>query len=81
MNQKLEKILKISLKVANVLVILGAIGVLVYFFGYLNLEKYLMQKGFNLAVNSIVNEVKQTGQVQVSKDLILIPQTKVEVKK
>lgn len=64
--------------IRNILISLGAIIILVslvgnlYYFGYKQLETNLMQKGFNIAINQITKMVKETGQAQIDKDLILI---------
>lgn len=66
--------------IRNILVSLAIIAVLasivgnLYYFGWLNLEKYLMQKGFNIAINRVIQTVEQTGQVQLADNLILIKQ-------
>jgi uncharacterized membrane protein YqhA len=72
MNEKIKKIIKISLKVTNVLIIVLAIGVLGYFFGWKKIEANLLQKGFNIAIGQIIQNVQQTGEVKLSADLILI---------
>jgi len=64
--------------IRNILISIAIIAVLasvignVYYFGWLNLKNKLLQQGFNIAVNQIVQSVKQTGQIQIDKDLILI---------
>jgi Na+-translocating ferredoxin:NAD+ oxidoreductase RnfD subunit len=64
--------------IKNILISLAIIAVLasiignVYYFGYKKLETYLMQKGFNEAVSQIIYRVQQTGEVQITSDLILI---------
>jgi len=72
MKETTKKIIKISIKVINVLVILGAIGVLAYYFGYKKLETNLMQKGFNIAVSQIVKTIQTNGEVKINSDITLI---------
>ena len=62
---------KILLSLAIIAIVASVVGN-VYYFGWLNLQRYFLQKGFNIAVSQIVQTVQQTGQVQISKDLILI---------
>ena len=92
MSEKIENIIKISLKLINVLVILGAIGVLSYYYGYLKLEKYFVEKGFNIAINQIFQYVEQNEKITLKncinldkdkncteyKDLTLIIKTNAE---
>jgi hypothetical protein len=65
------KILKISIKIANVLVIIGALGVLGYYFGLKKYEQKVYQKGVNDVLGAIVNQIQQLGQVKIG-DIILI---------
>lgn len=69
---KLLKIILISIQILSVVAGLATVG---YFFGYKTLEAKLMQKGFNIAVGQIMQTAQQTGQVQLSKDLILVDKT------
>lgn len=68
--------MKIVIK--NILISLVIIAVVasiagnVYYFGYKRLEKYLMQKGFNIAVEQIIQTVQHAGEIKISEDLILI---------
>ena len=68
----MNKIIKIVSIILNVSVILVAIGTVGYFWGYKQLETNLLQKGFNIAVSQIIQQINQTGEVQLSQDLILI---------
>ena len=64
----------------NVLISLAIIAILasiignIYYFGWLNLQKYFVQQGFNIAVGQIVNTVNQTGSVNLGQGLVLIKQ-------
>ena len=73
MNPKIAKIIKISLKIINVLVIVLALGVLGYYLGYKKLENNLMQKGANILWGQILRTVNTTGQLEITKDIILVP--------
>ena len=68
----MNKIIKIILIVLNIILIAGAMATIGYFWGWKTIENNLMQRGFNLAVGQIIQSVQQTGQVQLSQDLILI---------
>ena len=68
----MNKIIKIILTIVNILAILGALATIGYFWGYKALEKNIMQKGFDIAISQIAQSVTSSGQVQISKDLILI---------
>jgi len=73
MNPNIVKIIKISLKIINVLVIVLALGVLGYYLGYKKLENNLMQKGANILWGQILRTVNTTGQLEITKDIILVP--------
>lgn len=69
----MNKILRNVLIGLAIVIVLVSVGGNLYSYGYKQLEANLMQKGFNIAVGQIANTVKQTGQVQLSQDLILVP--------
>jgi len=69
----MKKYIKIISIVLNVLVVLLALGVLGYYLGWKKVETKLRQEGFNVAINQIVQTVKQTGEVNFGNNLILIP--------
>ncbi len=68
----MKKIIKISLIILVAIAILASFIGNIYYFGWKKVEANLLQKGFNLAVGQIIQTVQQTGQVQLSQDLILI---------
>ena len=68
----MKKITKIVLIVLNALIVLSAIITLAYYLGWKKIENKLIMQGFNTAVGQIVNTIDQVGQVQITKDLILI---------
>jgi hypothetical protein len=66
------KVLKITIRVANALLIIGAVGVFGYYFGLKRYAEKVYNQGFNTAVQAIYNQAKQTGEVRII-DIILIP--------
>ena len=68
----MKKIIKTILYALLAIAILASIGGNIYYFGYKQLEANLMQKGFNLAIGQVMQTVQKTGEVQITKDLILI---------
>jgi hypothetical protein len=68
----MKKIIKIALYALLVISFLASIVGNGYYFGYKQLEANLLQKGFNIAVGQIVQSVQQTGQVQLSENMVLI---------
>jgi len=70
----MKKIIKNILISLVAIIVLACTGYTAYGLGWKKIENNLLQKGFNIAVGQIVNSVQQTGQVQISQDLILIKQ-------
>lgn len=71
MKEKTKKILKISLRIANVLVIIGAVVVLGYYLIWKKVESNLIQKGANMVVGQILYQIDQTGEIKIN-DITLI---------
>ena len=76
MNEKIKKILKVVLIIANILLVLGAIGVLGYYLWWQKFELNLKQQGFNIAISQVVQTVLKVKEVSLPLDkdnsLILI---------
>lgn len=68
MNKAIKNIL-IGLTIIAVLI---SIAGNIYYFGWLKLKNSFIRQGVNLAVGQIIQTAQQTGQVQLSKDIILI---------
>ena len=68
----MNKIIKIIIITIIGIIILGSIGLNLYYFVWKNIENNLMIKGFNIAIAQIVQSIQKTGEVKISQDLILI---------
>jgi Cu/Ag efflux pump CusA len=68
----MSKIFSLIIKLVVGIIIFISVCLNVYYFGYKQLEVNLMQKGFNIAVGQIINQVNTTGSVQLGENLILI---------
>ena len=69
------KYLKIISIILNVIVILAAIGTLLFFWLYIPYQNKVYQSGISYAVTQILYQVKQSGSVNLNGvELILKPQ-------
>lgn len=64
---------KIIITVIMILVVVS-LGFNLYFLVWQNVEQKIMQKGAASVLKLILDQVKQTGQIQIE-DLILVPKT------
>ena len=67
---KTIKYIVISLVVLGVLT---SLAMNAYYFGWKQLEAKFMQKGANIVVNQIINQVNNTGQIKIG-EITLIKQ-------
>ena len=68
----MKKIIRNIIISSVIFLVLVSIGANAYW-GYKQIEASLIQKGFNTAVGQVIQQVQQTGSVQLSPTLILIP--------
>jgi len=68
----MKKILKIILLALNAIIVIFALCVIIYFFGIKTIENKYYQKGANDVIGAIVNQIEKTGEVSITKNLILI---------
>ncbi|MCX6724262.1 MAG: hypothetical protein NT155_03785 [Candidatus Staskawiczbacteria bacterium] len=71
----MNKIIRSILIVLAVLAIVASIAGNVYYFGWLNLQNSLMQKGYNTALQQVIQAVQAQGLVKIG-DYTLILQPK-----
>ncbi len=64
---------KIIITIIMILAV-ASIGFNVYFLVWKNVEQKIMQKGAASVVKIIVDQVKQSGEIQIE-DLVLVPKT------
>ena len=57
--------------IAVIVLIVVSLGFNVYILLWKNTEQRILQKGANIIVNQIINQINQTGEVQIG-DMILI---------
>ena len=63
---------KIIIIILAVSVLVASLGANLYHFGWKKLESKLREEGFNIAVNYIIKQVNEKGEVKINDNLILI---------
>jgi len=61
----MKKITKTILVIIVCVAILGSVGLNVYWFGWIKVKIKYQQEGFNSALQAVVNQVQQTGEVKI----------------
>ena len=69
----MKPIIKKILIALFILVVLASVAGNVYYFGWINLQNYFEQQGFNIATSQILNLIKQNGSVKIG-NITLIQQ-------